>query len=153
MKVRDLMDTELVTIPLGTTYAEVLRILNESNISGAPVVDESGALVGLVSEKDLFRILYPFYQSYYMHPEQYTDHEEREKKAADIRNHKVEVFMSKMVYTVHPDVPVMRAGALMLSKKIHRLPVVEGKDLVGIISRRAIYKSIMESNYGRFGDA
>lgn len=149
MKVRDLMRTEIVTVPLGSTYAEVMRILCDNKISGAPVVDEKGALVGLVSEKDLFRILYPFYQSYYLHPEQYTDHEEREKKAGEIKNHKVEIFMTKMVYTVHPDVPIMRAGALMLSKNVHRLPVVEGSDLVGLISRRAIYRAIMESNYGQ----
>lgn len=142
------METELVTIPLGTPYAEVTRILHEKKISGAPVVNEEGELVGVVSEKDLFRVLYPFYQSYYMHPEQYTDHEERERKASDIRGHKVEIFMAKPVYSIHPDVPIMRAGAVMLSKKIHRLPVVEGRKLVGIISRGKIYKAIIELNYG-----
>lgn len=148
MKVRELMDTNPVTLRVGMEYADVMRLFTEHKISGAPVLNDSGDLVGIVSEKDLFRILYPFYKSYYMNPEQYTDHEEREKKAADIRGHKVEVFMTNPVYTVHPDVPVMKAGALMLSKSIHRLPVLEGPKLVGIIDRGRIYHAIMEMNYG-----
>jgi len=146
------METDIVTIPLGASYAEVMQVLHKHSISGAPVVNDKGGLEGVVSEKDLFRILYPFYQSYYMNPEQYADHEERERKASDIREHKVEIFMAKPVYTVHPDVPVMRAGAIMLSKKIHRLPVVEGPKLVGIISRGKIFKGLMELNYGNVFD-
>lgn len=148
MKVRDLMETDLVVIKTGTPYVEVMHTLKRHKITGAPVVDKNGDLVGVVSEKDLFRILYPFYQSYYMNPEQYVDHEEREKKASDIRGHKVEVFMTKPVYSIHPDVPIMRAGAVMLSKRIHRLPVVEGRELVGLISRGKIYRTIAEKNYG-----
>ncbi len=148
MKVRDLMDIHPVTLEPGMKYADVMHVFNTHKISGAPVIGVEGDLLGIVSEKDLFRILYPFYKSYYMHPEQYVDHEERENKAADIREHKVEVFMSNPVYTVHPDVPIMQAGAVMLSKKIHRLPVMDGRKLVGMIDRGAIFRAIMELNYG-----
>lgn len=148
MKVRDLMDVQPVTLKPGMAYADVMQVFTTHKISGAPVVSEEGELVGIVSEKDLFRILYPFYKSYYMNPEQYVDHEERENKAADIRGHKIEVFMSNPVYTVHPDVPIMQAGAIMLSKKIHRLPVMDGKEMVGMIDRGMIYRAIMEHNYG-----
>lgn len=141
------METKLVTVPVGTPYAEVMKILRTNRVSGAPVVDEDGRLVGVVSEKDLFRILYPFYQSYYLHPEQYVNHEEREKKAADIRNHRVEIFMSAVPFTADPDMPIMQAGALMLSKKVHRLPIVEAGKLVGIVSRGRIYRTVMEMNY------
>jgi len=147
MKVRDLMNSEPITLVPSMEYAEVMRVFNQHKISGAPVLNDVGELVGIVSEKDLFRILYPFYKSYYMNPEQYVDHEERESKAADIRGHKVEVFMTTPVHTVYPDMPIMQAGAIMLSKSIHRLPVVENAKLVGIIDRRKIYRAIMEMNY------
>ena len=144
------METKLITVPVGTPYADVMKTLRSNHVSGAPVVNEEGRLVGVVSEKDLFRILYPFYQSYYMHPEQYVNHEEREKKAGDIRKHRVEIFMSPSPFTAEPDMPIMQAGALMLSKKVHRLTVVEEDKLVGIVSRGRIYRTVMDMNYKDF---
>lgn len=148
MHVRDVMEEDIVIIKKGMTYPEVMRVFRKHKISGAPVVDESGKLIGVVSEKDLLRILYPFYESYYLNPVQYSDHEEREKKAADIKGHRVEIFMSRELHTVTPDMPIMRAGAIMLSRNVHRLPVVEGEKIVGIVTRGAIYEKIMEMNYG-----
>lgn len=147
------MQVGVVTVPLGTTYADVMRMLRRHDISGLPVIGEGGTLVGIVSEKDLFRILYPFYESYYSNPEQYADHEEREKKAFTIKSHPVELFMTKNVFTVEPDMPIMRAGAIMMAKKIHRLPVVQEGRLVGIVTRRSIFQKIMELNYGDMVDA
>ncbi len=65
MRVQDVMQTEVLTIPVGTPYRDVERLLREKQISGAPVVDGEGSVVGIVSEKDLFRVLYPFYRSFY----------------------------------------------------------------------------------------
>lgn len=148
MKVHEIMQRKIVMIPVGTVYSEVMDALLKHEISGAPVVDEQGKLVGIVSEKDLLRILYPYYESYYLNPEQYTNHEDREKKALDIRTRRVEEFMSRDVLTVNPDMPIMRAGSIMLSRGVHRLPVVQEGLLVGIITRRDLYKKLMEINYG-----
>lgn len=140
------MNAEVVTIPQGTPYREVERILREANISGAPVVGPSGELVGLVSEKDLFRVLYPFYRSFYENPELYSDLEARESKASDVADHPVERFMSSHVWTVEPDIPLMRAGAIMLARGIHRMPVMEEGKLVGIVTRRSVYRAVFEMN-------
>jgi len=80
MKVRDLMRKKIITLKPENTYEEAVALLYKNNLNGAPVVDDEGKLVGYVSEKDLFRILYPYYQSFYEHPESYTDGEKREKK-------------------------------------------------------------------------
>ncbi|MCX6782143.1 MAG: CBS domain-containing protein [Candidatus Magasanikbacteria bacterium] len=143
MKVRELMDTKYITIPKGSTYEQVFKILYDNNISGAPIVDD-GKIIGIVSEKDLFRVLFPFYTSYYNNPELYVDYEERENKVDEIKNHKVDVFMSRDFVYVHPDDPVLRAGALMLAKHVSRLPVIENGKLVGMIWRRDIYKTILK---------
>lgn len=148
MQVHEIMEREIVRIPVGTSYSDVIGVLRKHKISGAPVTNESGELVGIVSEKDLLRILYPYYESYYLNPEQYTQHDDREKKASDIRSRPVEKFMSLAVHTATPDMPIMRAGSIMISRGVHRLPVVEQGKLIGIVTRRDIYQKLIELNFG-----
>lgn len=131
------------------TYEEVYKILVDNDISGAPVVAENDNIVGIISEKDLFRVLFPFYTSYYNNPELYVDYEERENKVDEIKNHKVELFMSRDFVHISPEDPVLRAGALMLAKNISRLPVVEDGKLIGMIWRRDIYKTILNNKLGK----
>ncbi|MDQ7814923.1 MAG: CBS domain-containing protein [Patescibacteria group bacterium] len=147
MKVRDIMETQLEVVPVDASYEDVARILYTKNISGLPVVDGQGNLVGAVSEKDLFRIMYPYYKSYYEHPESYVDYEQRENKIDEIRSHPVRSFMTKEVLTIDPEAPVMRAGALMLARNINRLPVVEEGRVIGVISRSHIYRKILRYHF------
>ncbi|MCR4256187.1 MAG: CBS domain-containing protein [Candidatus Uhrbacteria bacterium] len=149
MRVQDVMQTEVVTIPVGMSYRDVERVLREKEITGAPVVDAAGNVVGIVSEKDLFRVLYPFYSSFYENPEMYSDLETRETKASDIADHPVERFMSSRVWHIEPDVPLMRAGAIMLARGIHRMPVITDGKLVGIVTRTAVYRAVFEMNLDR----
>ncbi|MBP9731918.1 MAG: CBS domain-containing protein [Candidatus Magasanikbacteria bacterium] len=148
MKVKELMDTNKVSVTPGTTYEEVARLLYTNQLSGVPVIDDKDQVVGFVSEKDIVRILYPWYKSFYDSPESYTDMEARESKAGDIRNTKVEVFMKRNILTVTPDDPIMKAGALMLAHDVNRLPVVENGKVVGVVSRDSIYKVILKKNFG-----
>ena len=147
MKVRDLMKKDFITLNPQNTYEEVVALLYNNNLNGAPVINENNELVGYVSEKDLFRILYPYYKSFYEHPESYTDGEKREEKAQEIRYHKVEVFMNKSPLTVDSDMPIMNAGALMLAKRVHQFPVIEAGKVVGLISRDLIYKTVFMKNF------
>lgn len=147
MKVRNVMQTNVITVPVGATYEEVARILHTNSITGAPVVDAEGRLVGIVSVKDLFRILFPFYSSYYDNPELYTDFESREHKIDEVKYKHVEGFMAANPVTVDPDCPVMRAGAIMLAKKVHRLPVVHNGRLVGLVTRGTIYRSVLKHHF------
>jgi CBS domain-containing protein len=148
MKVRDIMEKNVISVRPDTKYEEVAKILFQNNISGVPVVDENEKIVGFISEKDIFRILYPRYDSFYAQPEAYADLESREKKAEEIKNHRADVFMTKMPVLVGPDDPVMKAGALMLAKKVSRIPVVEAGRIVGIISRKMIYRAILKESFG-----
>lgn len=134
----------MATVSVGTPYREVAKLLTTGDFSGAPVVDAQGNVVGIVSEKDLFRVLYPYYKSYYENPELYVDFEEREHKIEEVADHPVEGFMSTAVWSVEPEMPVMRAGALMLSKGVHRMPVLEHGKLVGIVTRSHIYRSLLQ---------
>lgn len=148
MKVKDIMRTNFLAITKGSTYREVAEVLIKNNKTSAPVMDNKGNLIGFVSEKDLFRILFPFYKSYYANPELYMNGESRESKASEIKDHPVEEFMDPDVIVTTPDTLAMDAGAKMIAHKVHKLPVVEDGKIVGIISREDILRAIFKDNFG-----
>lgn len=145
MRVRDVLERGLIIIPHTATHEEAATILYRHNVSGAPVLDETQRLVGMISEKDLFRALYPAYAEYYENPAHFLDYEAREANAKDVRRKPVTDFMARHVYTIGPDDPILKAGGLMLAKSIHRLPVVDRDGtLLGIVTREQIYRAILE---------
>lgn len=146
MRVGDVMIKKVITVPSGSTYAEAAKILYKSGISGAPVVDNKNNLVGIVSEKDLFKVLFPFYDSFYKHPESYTDFEERENKIDEIKDKKIANFITMKVTSVKSDDLVMKAGGLMLAHSYHRLPVVEEGKLIGIVTREEIFEAVLKKH-------
>lgn len=150
MKVRDVMVSDVTTISPDTTYEEAARIMNDRSYSGMPVVDASGRMVGIVSEKDLLKGLFPRYRDYAMDPEGYRDQEVQEREIAAVRNRPVKEFMVPQVVTVRPDDPILRAGGLMLAYEVHRLPVVDERSgkLQGIVTRRDIFGAILRQYLG-----
>ncbi len=146
MRIRECLEPTVVTVPVGAFYRDVAQRLYESGHHVAYVVDEAGALVGVVSEHDLFRILYPFYGSYYVNTELYTDPVEREQKIREVQSHPIERFMQREVHAVHPDDPVMRVGATMLAKNLRRMPVVEQGVILGTVTRQAIFRALYETH-------
>lgn len=148
MKVREIMEKNIISVRPETTYEEIAKVLYTNNISGVPVIGDNDKIVGFISEKDIFRILYPKYESFYTHPQAYTDMEARESKAAEIKNHKAEIFMNRTPVLIGADDPIMKAGALMLAKHVSRIPVIENGRVVGLISRKMIYRAILKESFG-----
>ena len=146
MKVRDVMRRNVKVISVGSTYEEAAGIMYANGFSGLPVVDSRMNLVGIISEKDLFRALYPRYEEVARHPDEFRDPYDMEGEMSNLRCSLVEDHMRRNVITIHPDAAIMRAGGLMLAHGIHRLPVVEKGKLVGIVTRKEIYGSILERN-------
>lgn len=149
MVVKNIMSKDVITIKNTVTYYEAAKTLYDNKVSGAPIVDDKGILVGIITEKDLFKVLYPFYKSYYENPELYVDAEERESKASEIKDDSIEKFFSREITTVAPDTLIMQAGAKLIAKSIHRMPVVDEKGkIVGIISRGDIFREVLKRNFG-----
>ena len=146
MKVRDVMKRNVTVLSVGSTYEEVAGTMYANGFSGLPVVDSRMNLVGIVSEKDLFRALYPRYEEVARQPDGFRDPFELESEINTLRTSLVEEHMQRNVITVSPEADIMRAGGLMLAHGIHRLPVVEKGKLVGIVTRKEIYGSILERN-------
>ena len=147
MKVGEVMQKNVVAVKKGTPYREVAKILVEKKVSGAPVIDETGKIIGVVSEKDLFRAVYPSYEDFYESPESHLDFEELEEEAKTANDKKVEDFMSTRLITADPETPVLKIGALMVATGIHRVPVVVDGKVVGMVGRGDIYRAILKERF------
>lgn len=152
MKVSSIMTKTIVTVSPSTTLRQVARLIFGGNMSGLPVVDGKGKLLGLIVEKDLLSQFYPSQSEFAENVASIRDFEEMEKKAKEVMGKPVEKFMSKEPTTISPDTPIMRAGSLMLSKRLSRLPVVNDRGkLVGIITQGDLFRAIVRNQLPAIG--
>lgn len=147
MKAKDIMVTEVITIKQHATIEEIARVLIDNKISGVPVVDEAGHLMGMVTEGDLLHketnprlphavnILGAII--YYNGVEQYNE-DFKKMMASQALN-----IMTDKVITVTAEQEVEGIVKLMLEHGIKRVPVMEGERIVGIISRADIVKCLL----------
>jgi CBS-domain-containing membrane protein len=112
MLARDIMTSRVVTIRPEAGVHEAARLLAEHNISGVPVVDAAGAMVGLVTEADLIG--------------------KPGETVGDI--------MSRRVMSVGEGTPVDEIAQLLTSNHYKRVPIVRGDKVVGVVSRADIVK-------------
>ncbi|MGC8775845.1 MAG: HPP family protein [Minisyncoccia bacterium] len=146
MRVKEIMKTNVLTIFPETTYFEAAKLMYKNNFSGLPVIDSNQKLIGMLSEKDLFKALYPDYYEFIQNPESYFNHEEQEKRILEIKNNPISLYMSKKIISISPETSILAAGGIMLAHHVHRLPVLEKNKLLGIVTRKDIYKTILKNN-------
>ncbi len=143
--VRDVMTTRVHTLREDETFAEVVKTLVEYGISGAPVVDQRGKLVGILSEKDLLKRLFPNEVDFYQNLDYYlADYERIINEARRVLPLRAKDMMRTEVHTIAPDQHIMKACAKMAVHKIRRLPVMENQRLVGIVSTNDIYRKFLQ---------
>lgn len=145
MKAKDILTRDVVTVKPDTTLDEVARILTDKKISGLPVVNDIGNLVGIISEGDLLRkdskVEFPSYINILggiIYLDSFHDYLEELKKVVA---QEVEQLMQKDVVSISPEASVEDMATLMVVNNINRLPVVEDGKLVGIVTRADIIKS------------
>jgi len=146
MKIKEVMIKKIITINKNQTLIEAARVLVKNNISGAPVVDSRGKLVGMLSEKDLFRALYPDVKDILKDVRLWLGKEKIKHRVETKRGILVENLMIKKIISIDPDAEILEAGSIMLTGKIHRLPVVKNKKLVGIVSRPDIFRNLLKAD-------
>ena len=140
------MKKDVVTIGEDATVQELAKLLAGKKISGAPVVDRENRMIGIISEDDLVALDTEIHFPHYIellgnivYLESVTKYEERLKNAAAGR---VGDIMTREVVTVPPDATIPDMATLMEEREVHRLPVVEGDQLVGIVTRADIVRSL-----------
>ncbi|GAB6274865.1 MAG: CBS domain-containing protein [Peptococcaceae bacterium] len=143
---KEIMTTEVVTVNSDDTIEKVAQLMLKHHVSGMPVVDGEGKLVGIISEGDLLiqdkEIKAPamtvFFGGiiYLENPSRFN------KELKRIIALKVSELMSTKVYTVGPEDPIEKVIGIISEKEVNRVPVVdENKRLLGIISRQDIIKA------------
>jgi CBS domain-containing protein len=137
------MVTPVITVTPSTSVQEAARILSDRRISAAPVVNEQGKLVGIISEGDL------------LHRAETGTEQSRswwlEILAGDgdlasdyLKQHALRVadLMTCEVITAAPDTPLNDVAVLLESKRIKRVPILEKGQLIGIVSRANIIQAV-----------
>lgn len=143
--VADVMTSEVLTVKKETSLTEAIQILADKKISALPVVDETGKLVGILSESDLMwqesGVEAPPYIMlldsiiYLQNPAQH------DKKIHKALGQTVGEVMSDRRLTIQPHQSVREAARLMHDEKIRRLPVIgEQEQVIGIITQGDIVR-------------
>jgi CBS domain-containing protein len=142
MKARDYMTRDVVTVGRSANIAEIARLLGEHRITGVPVVDEEGRLLGVVTHEELINVFLPHYLSMFDELAFLDDLgtlEEQTMEQIEPSLFLAEDIMYADPHTVGPDTSMMKVAAIMLNNKHVLLPVVdEQKRVVGVINRSAV---------------
>ena len=114
MKVREIMTSDVISVYEDHEIEDAARLLARHRISGLPVLNAAGALIGLVTELDLIA--------------------RAGRTVAEV--------MSRGVISVSPDTDIEALASLLANRRIRRVPVMEGDKLVGIVSRSDLVRQI-----------
>ena len=120
------MATELISFSPEDDILHAMRVLLDKKISGAPVLDESGKLIGILSMKDCMEIVYntAYHQDW---------------------GGKVEAYMSREVDHIDADSNILEVADKFLHSSFRRFPVLRDGKLVGQISRHDIMRALDET--------
>ncbi|MBV8092702.1 MAG: CBS domain-containing protein [Acetobacteraceae bacterium] len=143
----DLMTREVIVAHPETTLLEAVKLMAQNRISGMPVLDHSGNLVGLITEGDLVR----WHEGYTDRQARWLDMLAEGSELASsflerihTENHKVNAVMSRNVTTVTEEIPAHEIASLMCTKNIKRVPVMRNGKLVGIVARSDLVRALAQ---------
>lgn len=124
---KNYMATSLVTFTPDMDIYEAAALLIDNRISGAPVVNEKGKIVGLLSEQDCLKVIL-------------------NRGMHDLPSGTVSDFMSpkECIVSVTPDTGIFEIAEMFVKYKFRRFPVVEYGNLVGLISKRDLLSAIKD---------
>lgn len=147
LKAKDIMTKEVITVSPDTEIANAAKILLENRINGLPVVDAFGRLVGILCQSDLviqqksipipsvFTLLESFIPL--------TSMKRIDKEVEKIAALTVKQAMTPDPVTIGPEADIEEVARLMVDKKYHTLPVVEGDKVVGIVGKEDVLKTLL----------
>ena len=151
---RDVMNAEILSVTEDMTLHELATFLTDHEISGAPVEDVDGRLIGVVSTTDVARNAFesgsldeseehPFYHSWAAAS---LDPDDMEDLHVEEEGMQVRDIMTPTVFAVEADAPVSHVARSMLDGHLHRLLVIEGQKVVGIISTSDLLRLLAEAD-------
>ncbi len=136
MRAKDVMTSPIVTVGPEATVQEIAKLLIERQVSGMPVLDQGGRVVGIVSEGDLMRRVEHAderHRSWWL--KLFSDEITEATEYVKTHGRRAAEVMTRDVVTVDEDTPLHEIAALLEERRIKRVPVVRDGRLVGIVSR------------------
>ncbi|TMJ57631.1 MAG: CBS domain-containing protein [Alphaproteobacteria bacterium] len=143
MRALDVMVQDVVTVRRDTDVGEAIKLLAEHDVSALPVLDENGALVGILSEADLIRrveIGTEKHRPWWV--EAVTGASTLATEFAKSHGKKVGEVMATAVISVSEDAPLSEIAAVLERNRIKRVPVVKDGKLLGIVSRANLIQAL-----------
>lgn len=146
LKAKDIMNTDVITVKPEMTVEELGRLFIEKDISGAPVIDENGNLMCIVTETDLisrekrFHIptILRLFDAYITLESRSAIEEEIKRMSSRL----VGEICARKVVSVTEDTPIEDVATLMTDNRFSLIPVARGRKLLGIIGRREMLKAL-----------
>ncbi len=146
MLVKDVMTRAVKTITMDTRLQEVASLMCLNRFSGLPVVGEDNELLGILAERDVLRYLFPDLRDV-MEGTASMDFEAMEDEYKKILSVRAGDLMTKNVLAVSPEIPILKAVSIMARSNFRRIPVADGKKLVGMLSLGDIHRAIFMKNF------
>jgi CBS domain-containing protein len=143
MQAADVMVTNVITVGPDASVQDVARLLLASRVSGVPVVDADGNLLGIVSEGDLMRRVEAGTgrsRSWWL--EIFASREVLAREFIKEHSRKVTDIMTRQVVTATPDAPLSAIANLLEKNAIKRVPIVSNGKVVGIVSRANLLQAL-----------
>ncbi len=156
MKVNDVMTSDVFVVGPEDTIAEAVKKLAEHGISGSPVVDSQGTLVGIITESDILnalkvkykqlRMVYPSLSLVSVSFVEKFHNKEAIEAFKEISSSKVSELMTKDVVTIENGSELGKVVRLMMEKDVNRVPVMKEENIIGIVSRADVIKGLAKSD-------
>jgi CBS domain-containing protein len=148
LSVRDIMETDLVTVMPDDDIETLVRRMRRHELPGVPVVNEGGRCVGIVTEADLVlsdeqgdlhlpHFIELFGGVVFLEPLRHFEHRLRKAVGLNVRD-----VMTDELTTIGPDAGVHEAGRLIAESGHNRLPVIEHGRLIGVVTRVDVLEAL-----------
>jgi len=147
LKAKDIMTRDILSVTPDTEIAKATKILLKNRINGLPVIDDSGKLVGILCQSDLVAqqksipipSVFTLLESYIP----LTSIKRIDKEVEKIAALTVKQAMTPNPISVVPETDIEDVAKLMVDKKYHTLPVMEGEKIVGIVGKEDVLKTLL----------
>lgn len=144
MKVKGIMTRNITTLSSDMSVMEAAKKLSELEISGLPVVDSDGRLVGMFTEKDILKAILPSYVEKVGKFIYEENPKGTKKKLEGLCGIKVKDLMREEVVTITEEADCYEAAHVMLTQKARRVPVIDRENkVIGIVARCDVLKAFM----------
>ncbi len=147
MLIKDIMKKNVVAIPAHMTFIDVVHTFLDNNISGAPIIDRNDTIVGMVTEKDLLKAFYPTYHEYCEKPTNFLLNNTFFHGLDDKKKCPITDIMNTQLLLAKPENAIRHIGGKMVATGIHQAPVVEDNKLIGMVTRRDIYRALLNEQF------